>query len=78
MGESIKGLRFIKTFEKCVEDGRKLFIKKLLKNYSNKYHHYIKKDHFYMERFFIAFNKIINRGLLRLSLQQQKKNMIRL
>jgi thiaminase len=53
MSNSIKGLRYIKAFEKCVSNGRKLFVKKLFNAYS-KYYYYIKHDSIYVDRFLNA------------------------
>jgi len=51
MSNSIKGLRYIKTFEKCVLQGRVLFVKKLFRAYSE-YYYFIKNDNLYINRFF--------------------------
>ena len=59
----MKGLRFIKTLEKCLKQNRKLFIKKLIKAH-NKYYHYIKHDSVYIARFLTCVAEANTRGYL--------------
>ena len=59
----MKGLRFIKTLEKCLNQNRKIFTKKLIKAH-DKYYQYIKRDSIYIDRFLTCVAEANTRGYL--------------
>lgn len=60
----VKGLRYIKTLEKCLQFNHGKFFKMLVSVYSQKYYFIIRNDNIYVDRFLNCVHEGLKRNYL--------------